>query len=248
MSKTIFNYNHENGEYLSSTIADESPLEAGAYLIPANATDVPLLANVPPRKTQIFVESTQSWQLVDDWRNVPLFDKQTGKPVSITGINIKPADIGATELQPPSALHSWVNDHWALDNTKVNAAFVKKQADKVAALAAACRAEILAGFVCDALGDNHHYPAGDLDQQNLTASVVDSTLPGLPVDWTTPFLCADSNNQWAYRAHTAAQIQQVGRAGKAAILQRLVKNANLAAQVMALPNTATDAQFDAIVW
>ena len=50
-------------------------------------------------------------------------------------------------------------------------------------------------------------------------------LPGNPNDWVTPFLCADAAGHWTYRNHTAAQIQQVGADGKAAILGKLVAKA-----------------------
>ncbi|MPW17867.1 hypothetical protein GCT13_13205 [Paraburkholderia sp. CNPSo 3157] len=95
----------------------------------------------------------------------------------------------------------------------------------------ACQDEILAGFESSALGAPHSYPAKFTDQQNLNASVVASLLPGLAADWTTPFWCADADGVWAYVPHTAAQIQQAGRDGKAAILACLTKNQQLAEQI-----------------
>lgn len=119
------------------------------------------------------------------------------------------------------------------------------QAAKVAELSAACQAQIYAGFQSSALGAAHTYPAKDKDQANLSGSVVASLLPGLPANWTTPFWCEDSTGAWAFVQHTAAEIQQVGTDGKAAIVTALEKNATLAAQVMA---AATVADVQAIVW
>lgn len=119
------------------------------------------------------------------------------------------------------------------------------KAGRVAELADACRAAICAGFSSNALGAAHTYPANDVDQQNLSASVLDSLIPGIPSDWTTPYWCADATGEWAFRAHTAAQIQQVGRDSKVAILAAMTKNVTLAAQVKA---AKTVAEVQAIAW
>jgi hypothetical protein len=63
--------------------------------------------------------------------------------------------------------------------------------------------------------------------------------------WTTEFWCADATGTWAWTPHTAAQIIQVGRDIKAAILRLQAKNAVLAAKVAAC-ETIADVQ--AIVW
>lgn len=119
------------------------------------------------------------------------------------------------------------------------------QSEQIAKLSAACQAQIYAGFQSSALGAVHNYPAKDKDQANLSASVVASLLPNLPAGWTTPFWCEDSTGAWSLAPHTAAQIQQVGSDGKAAIVAALEKNDSLANQVMA----ATDVpSVQAIVW
>lgn len=116
---------------------------------------------------------------------------------------------------------------------------------RVALLSDACAAQIYAGFQSSALGTVHTYPANDKDQANLSSSVVASLLPALAANWTTPFWCMDSAGNWAFVPHTAAQIQQVGIDGKAAIVAALERNAALAAQVMAA-TTATGVE--AVVW
>jgi hypothetical protein len=119
------------------------------------------------------------------------------------------------------------------------------QAAQIDLLNAACQAQIVAGFNSSALGASHTYPAQMTDQQNLSASVLASLLPNLPAGWTTPFWCADGGGSWSYANHTAAQIQQVGQDGKAAILACLTKKAQLAAQVEA---ATTVAAVQAVVW
>jgi hypothetical protein len=119
------------------------------------------------------------------------------------------------------------------------------KAAQLAALQAACDAEIAAGYASAALGAAHTYPTKANDQLNMSASVVASLLPGLPPDWTTPFWCADAAGAWAMREHTAAQIQQAGSDGKAMIQAAQVKLATLSAQVLAAADAAT---VQAVVW
>jgi hypothetical protein len=70
-------------------------------------------------------------------------------------------------------------------------------------------------------------------------------MPGLASTWTTPFWCEDSNGNWAYVVHTAAQIQQVGQDGKNAILTAMQQLQTLNAQVSA---ATTVAAVQAITW
>lgn len=103
--------------------------------------------------------------------------------------------------------------------------------DKSAEIDLACRNQILNGFSSSALGASYHYPAKLTDQYNLSGSIIDSLLPDTPTDWTTLFWCEDGDGVWAFRLHTAIQIQQVGRDAKTAILTAMSKNEVLQAQI-----------------
>lgn len=119
------------------------------------------------------------------------------------------------------------------------------RAAQIASVTSACQTAILAGFASLALGAAHTYPAQITDQQNLSASVLASLLPALPTGWTTPFWCADASGNWSYASHTADQIQQVGRDGKAAIIAAIQKKAAIVAQINAATTIAT---VQAITW
>lgn len=111
-----------------------------------------------------------------------------------------------------------------------------------------CEQSIVAGFTSSALGAPYTYPSKMTDQSNLAANVLSSTLPAAQVaGWTTQQACADHSTPpvWAYRAHTAAQIQQVGEDGKAAIMAALLKNDALQKQIAAASDIQT---VEAIVW
>ncbi|WP_295514945.1 hypothetical protein [uncultured Pseudomonas sp.] len=114
-----------------------------------------------------------------------------------------------------------------------------------AAIAGACNATILEGFISTALGAEHRYPAKLTDQSNLQASVLESLFPGLDEDWTTPFWCQDAAGTWAYRPHSAAQIQRVGSDGKAAINACIRQKIQLEEQ---LAKAQTLAEVEAITW
>lgn len=148
----------------------------------------------------------------------------------------------APQGMPPSQWHQWDWDALAWVDPRT---LDDRKAAKSEELDAACRAQIYAGYESAALGAPHHYPAKDRDQSNMVASVTSSMYPNLPADWWTPFWCADAGGAWAYRPHTAAQIQQAGADGKAAILAALSKNAALQQQLAA---AATIADIEAIAW
>ena len=119
------------------------------------------------------------------------------------------------------------------------------KAQKLGELETICAARIAAGFASDALGEIYIYPAKSTDQSNLQASVLASILPGVDERWATPFWCADSDGKWAYQAHTAAQIQQVGIDGKNAINAAIAQKIMLEEQVGA---AKTADEVAAVVW
>ncbi len=97
---------------------------------------------------------------------------------------------------------------------------------------------IFAGYQSNALGTAHHYPAKDRDQANMIASVTDSYNPNNATDWTTPFWCRDDAGVWALRPHTADQIRQAGKDGKAAITDAINHNANKQAAIFSAADQA----------
>lgn len=125
------------------------------------------------------------------------------------------------------------------------------QAAQVALVSAGCQAAIFAGFTSSALGEAYTYPSQLQDQLNLNGEITLSQLAASQVaGWTTEFWCADSTGNWDMRAHTAAQIQQVGSDFVATKQANIKQNIVLAGQIMAVTN-ATPNPVDAvqaIVW
>lgn len=132
---------------------------------------------------------------------------------------------------------------WRVINESDQLAQVKTAA--VTRLTADCAAAIVGGYSSDALGGTHRYPSGMTDQINMMGSVTDSLLPGLPADWSTPFWCADEAGDWAFRPHSADQIQAAGASGKQHILNCQTRLGGLSADVAA---AATVEDVQAIVW
>ena len=159
------------------------------------------------------------------------------------GLSLLEVPDKATMLQTREP--GWTVKTGALVSPTAAQLLAQAQAAQIAIITQACAAAITSGFISSALGSAHTYPSGLTDQANLAANVLSSLLPGLPSTWTTPQLCQDANGVWAYVAHTAAQIQQVGSDGKAAILGYLTKKASLQAEIEA---ATTVASVNAIVW
>lgn len=147
-------------------------------------------------------------------------------------------------LKTGFAQYQYLNGAVALNQSLLLANAKAAQSQLVSA---SCQAAIMAGFSSAALGTAHTYPAKPTDQANLAANVLSSLLPSLPSTWTTQQICATQAVPpvWGYVAHTAAQIQQVGSDGKAAILAFLIKNASLQGQIQ---SASTVAAVQAVVW
>lgn len=120
-----------------------------------------------------------------------------------------------------------------------------KKAELKSTILLACQRAIVGGFTSDALGSTHTYGSDMTDQQNLSANVMSSLMPDVTAEWYTPQLCADSEGVWDYRIHSATQIQQVGKDGKAAIMTYLVKKAQL---FSAIESAVLLSQLDEIAW
>ena len=71
----IYNYNPENGYFVGESLADESPLESGVYLIPANATEI---AAPKTTKDKVAVFINDGWEL-QDLPKEPVIDLEAEK-------------------------------------------------------------------------------------------------------------------------------------------------------------------------
>lgn len=95
----IYNYHPVTGEYLSATVADESPLEEGILLIPAFATDVS-----PPQTRPLFasVFANGKWIEVADHRGEVWFDALRNQH-DITDLGVIPDPAWVTTLPSPTS-------------------------------------------------------------------------------------------------------------------------------------------------
>lgn len=231
----------------------------GEYVVPAHCVLVETpptaglerpkwVSNVDRMNPQWGRPGSGEWSIVLDYRSSTLYMTADGEKYTVGEDadgkkyeGVGPLPDWLTDRERPGPFHHWIDDAWVLNEAE-ELADAKQR--KITELSQACQAQIFEGFKSAALGAVHHYPALALDQQNLTASVLDSTIPGLPEDWTTPFWC-EIDGEWAFRLHTAAQIQQVGRDGKTRILRCMGQNESLASMVR---QAQTLLEVEQIVW
>lgn len=158
----IYNYHPETGEYLGQAAANVSPREEDVLLVPAFAA-VEAPPAVGERESACYLDAAGqvpadyqdgAWQIVADWRGVPLWDKQSGAEVWIAKPGQTPEEIGATDLPWPSAAYRWQGDGWQLDSelqTKLAAQAAASKQAEINAGAGRALAELSAG-----------YPAGEI--------------------------------------------------------------------------------------
>lgn len=116
MPLTIFNYHPETGEFISSSLADKSPLEPDEWLIPAHATEIE-----PPQTVanQVAVFDGNAWRIDQDFRGLNLYSTENGSRVEVDTIGPMPTN--ATTDPRPSIFYGWSSSGWALNLDQMRA-------------------------------------------------------------------------------------------------------------------------------
>jgi hypothetical protein len=109
----LYNYDPITHEYTGTFDADESPLEPGVFLIPANSTEV----KVPKLKGNQIAVFDGVWSIVDDLRGKIAYNKVDGSEVDIETLGT--LDTLLTLDAKPSEFHYWVDGVWSLDQLKL---------------------------------------------------------------------------------------------------------------------------------
>ncbi len=94
-TKTVYSYDPATGEYIGETIAHESPLEKGVYLIPAYATET---APAEPSEHEATVWIDGKWTIVEDWRGCEGY--ANGEPTVIETLGPLPEGWSETPPEP----------------------------------------------------------------------------------------------------------------------------------------------------
>lgn len=112
----------------------------------------------------------------------------------------------------------------------------------------ACQAAIEVGFasvtVLSATGAAYTYPTSKQDQQNLEGVVQASVLYGAALE-PYHFWAADAQGNWARRAHTAAEIQAVG---KEVYIHVRDQQAHYELKLGEIALCSSNAQVEGVVW
>jgi hypothetical protein len=93
----VYNYHPVTGESLSISAADESPLEPGVFLIPANATTV---APPAPQQGQARVFTGSAWAFTPDHRGETWW-RAHDEPIVIEDLGTPAGDLTLEQPAPP---------------------------------------------------------------------------------------------------------------------------------------------------
>lgn len=159
MTNTIYNYHPQTGEFLSSSSADESPLESGVLLMPANATPVkpPITA-----ANEIAVFGDGVWSTTPDFRGKSYW--LNGAELKIDSLGESPP-AGSTPDKPVATLAELK----AAKNAEINAARLAANRSTFA--------HVGKEFACDELSRS------DIDGANGMIANLGAMPPGWPGGW-----------------------------------------------------------------
>ncbi len=192
-NKTVFQTDGR-GLYVGTTLADPSPREPGAWLIPGGCVET-APPEVPEHKAAYW--NGASWELVDYFQGLVIYSITTGEAQTLNGAQPIPA--GYT-VKKPGADQVWKNGEWVDDTAAILA---KLYQEKLTAISDGCATYIDSGFSSAALGDPHWYPGSLEDQVNLTGLIF-SGLDGA-------YPCTGPEGGRELLMHTAEQLNLVNK-------------------------------------
>ena len=106
----IYHYHQDTNEYLSTDVADPNPLEPGKYLIPKNATTIPVIEKTT-NTIQVF--ENNEWILKEDFRKQKMYNNDNLEGIEVNEIGPIPNDY--TLDAPPSKHSKLVDNVWIED-------------------------------------------------------------------------------------------------------------------------------------
>lgn len=147
---TVYNYNSETREYLSSAVEF---LAVGVGIPAHSCTDAPV-----EQKEGFAVCRTASldgWEYISDHREETVYDKQTGRPVELTALGNYPDSV--TTTAPSTLYDKWNGSTWVTDAAALrNAAIADAEKQRSHLLSSAdkvmldWRTELMLGEISDA--------------------------------------------------------------------------------------------------
>lgn len=132
---TVYNYDSETREYLSSSVEF---LAVGVGIPAHSCTDTPV-----GKKEGCAVCRTASldgWEYITDHRGETVYDKQTGQPVMMTDLGDYPESV--TTIAPATPYDIWDGSEWVTDTKAQHAADAEAVEQHKAALLAEAKATI----------------------------------------------------------------------------------------------------------
>ena len=113
----IYNYHPDYKTYVGSSLADESPLEPGVFLIPAHATELE-----PPscENCEISIFTENNWEIISNCMGI-YYNKETKEPFEWYNPINSPQN--GTKNPPPQVenefLIKWGDTDWVIIESKV---------------------------------------------------------------------------------------------------------------------------------
>lgn len=161
MTKIAYTYDPYAHVYVGQTSADRDPVVKDNWLFPAHSTGI-----APPvtgeREAAVFDPPTQTWSVMADWRQIPLYDVATGaaynpfdSSAGTVWIPVGPLPDWLTDQAPPSSDYVWSGGSWVVDAERVTKRLTIEANTQATQLLAA--AELKTAGLTDA------YVAGQLD-------------------------------------------------------------------------------------